>query len=367
MRYVLFFVNVIIYAYSVFPNFANSREVTLEESVDEFVKAYIDDRSFVGAQVVVIENDKTVVNSPHGFSDLNTKALIKDKTVFALGSNTKMLTSSAIMLLQQRNQIKLDDLAEKYIALNSLKRSGVTIRSLLCHTSGLPDIYNIEDKGNVNQQSIEQFINLLNDVPKTAKPFEEFQYNNTGYLLLGKIIETVSGQSLGDFYRENIFSPLNLESTFYLGDTFLPENMSKSYEEDFSAFDQSHRYFSEYRVAQGAGGAAGSLEEFGKWHKELIEGELLTTSSIEDRTSPCTLINGKEVSYSSGTYGFGLKMSNIKNLTAYFHGGAINGYVSDAFYFPELDLTILFAVNTWKNPKEFRDKLIDLTLKQYLK
>lgn len=342
-----------------------NKNAGLEDKVNELVEGYIANEEFVGTQVLVIENEKNVVSSSFGFSNVKEKELISEDTVFALGSNTKILTSSSILLLQQSQQIELDDKVDKFIDLEALNDSGITIRNLLCHTSGLPDIYNIEEKGSVNQQSLDQFISLLNDLPKISKPLEQFQYNNTGYLLLGKIIEVVSNKSLGDFYREYIFAPLKLQQTYYLGDTFRPQRMSSAYKEDLTVFNQFHQYFSEYRIAQGAGGAGGTLREFGKWHKKLIETGLLSASSIEEKTAPCKLSDGSEAEYSSGHYGLGVKMKNINGIFVYSHGGAINGFVSDIFFSPKLDVTVVFAINTWRNPSKFRDELLDLVFKHY--
>ena len=138
--------------------------------------------------------------------------------------------------------------------------------------------------------------------------------------------------------------------------------MSNAYQEDLAIFDQSTEYFSEFRIAHGAGGAGGTLAEFAMRHKAVLTAGVLTNTSIRNKKKPCTLNDGSKAEYSHGHYGLGLKMKNINGIPVYSHGGAINGFVSDAIYAPSLDVTVVFATNTWKNPIEFRGELLELVL-----
>jgi CubicO group peptidase (beta-lactamase class C family) len=142
-------------------------------------------------------------------------------TIFALGSNSKEFTSIAIQLLKNKGLISFNDKIEKYLSNELVNNSNVTIRQLLCHTSGLPDFFDIEDKYNPNLTSFNNIISTVANLPVRFSAGEKYEYNNTGYLLLGALVEKLSEQNLGDFYRDNIILPLNLANTYYLGDTFI--------------------------------------------------------------------------------------------------------------------------------------------------
>ncbi len=203
------------------------------------------------------------------------------------------------------------------------------------------------------------FNSLISAAAKLPKNFsvgDKYEYNNTGYILLGKLIEKLSGQSLGDFYRENIIAPLKLKNTYYLGDTSSPINMSKSYDRvdnKVALFDQTHEDYAEYRLSQGAGGLGGSLSDFITWHTAILKGQLLPIENINEMITPCALNDGSQTKY-----GLGIEVRMIDNEIYYYHNGASNGFLSNALYFPNKDLTIAFVTNSWENPSKYEKKLI---------
>jgi CubicO group peptidase (beta-lactamase class C family) len=316
----------------------------------------MEEEKFVGIQAAVLYKNKLILNKGFGYADIENKIPFLNNTIVALGSNTKEFTSIAIQFLRNRELISFDDKIEKYLSNELVNKSNVTIRQLLCHTSGLPDFFDIEDKYNPNLTSLNNIISTVANLPIRFSAGEKYEYNNTGYLLLGALIEKLSEQSLGDFYRENIISQLNLTNTYYLGDTFSPMNMSKSYDEidnKFILFDSMHDDYAEYRIAQGAGALGSSLSDYIRWHTAILKGRLLPMENINEMIKPCTINNGSHTKY-----GLGMEIRSADNEIYYNHGGAINGFVSDALFFPNKDLTIAFAANSWKNPTKYKNKLI---------
>jgi len=328
----------------------------LEKVITQVTESFMEEEGFIGIQTAVLYKNEIIFNKGFGYSDLENKKPFLDNTIVALGSNTKEFTSTAVQILKNRGLLNLDDKIEMHLANKLIDGSNVTVRQLLCHTSGLADFFDIEDKYQPNLTSFNSIIATTATLPKRFLAGEKYEYNNTGYLLLGKLIEKVSGQNLGDFYREHIIAPLKLYNTYYLGDTFFPTNMSKSYDEidnEIIPFESTHQYYSEYRISQGAGGVGGSLKDFIRWHTAILKGKLLPMSSINEMITPCTINDGSKT-----RYGLGIEIRAIDGEIYYLHGGATNGFVSDALYFPNRDISLAFVSNTWKNPTKYKYLLI---------
>lgn len=254
----------------------------LDIPINKLANEFIKNKTFVGIQVAVRYQNKEIFNKGYGLANIKENTPFTKKTIVALGSNTKTFTSTSIQLLANQGLISLNDHVEKYFPIKTFKDSGITIRNLLCHTSGIADIYEKDNYGNINHSSLQTFSNLVDYFPKLSKPNEKYEYNNTGYLFLGRIVEKVSQQSLGDFYREKIIAPLGLSSTLYLGDTFSPLYMAQSYEEDFSIFNSEHEDYTEYRIAHSAGALGGTIHDYLLWHQGILQEKLLPRESIHE-------------------------------------------------------------------------------------
>ncbi|UAA39198.1 beta-lactamase family protein [Paraneptunicella aestuarii] len=358
----IFRLTVLLLAFMSSKNALSNEIEGLKNGLNTLAEEYIKNKTFTGLQIAIRTEDGEIFNQGYGYSNLDAKTPFTPNTIIALGSNTKQFTSTGILLLATKGAISLDDPVNKHFPLKTFENNDITIRTLLCHTSGIGDIYNIEDKGFINHTTLKTFSALVDSLPKNAEPNEKYQYNNTGYLFLGRIIEQVSNQSIGDFYRENIIAPLKLKNTLYLGDTFHPLNIARSYEEDFSPFTSEHQYYAEYRIAHAAGALGGTLQDLLIWQQQLLQSNVLPKESIELRKTPCTLSNGDKTQY-----GLGLKVRDVNGVQMYHHGGAINGFINDALYFPKSKLSVGYAINTWTSPIEFRDRLLGIVESTYLK
>jgi len=333
---------------------------TLEALVTQLAIEAMGEEGFVGLQTAVLYKNKLILNKGFGFSDKENQKPFLDNTVVALGSNTKEFTSIAIQLLKNKGLLSIDDKIEKYLSNELVNKYNITIKQLLCHTSGLPDFFDDDIKYNPNITTFNSLISTTAKLPNSFSAGEKYEYNNTGYVLLTALIEKLSKQSIGDFYRENIIAPLKLTNTYYLGDTFHPINMSKSYDEidnKMTLFDSTHENYSEYRIASGAGALGGTLTDFIRWQTAILKGHLLPMNNINEMVTPCTTNDGSKTKY-----GLAMKARTINDELYYNHGGAIYGFVSDALYFPNKELTIAFVVNTWSNPTDFKNQLASKVL-----
>ena len=339
-----------------FTNKASANIKQLDKIITKTTESFLIKNNYSGLQVVILEKEKLIFDKGFGYADIENKTQFTRNTVVALGSKAKVFTSIAILQLQSRGYFQLDDQIENYLPYKVLKNSNVTIRQLLCHTSGLGDVYDSDEPSNANFSSLNTLITQMDKMPKIAGTGEQYEYNNGGYLLLAVLVEKLSQQSIGDFYRENIIAPLQLCNTYYLGDTFQPINMAKAYDDkdgQLILFTPEHENYAEYRIAHGAGGIGGSVLDYAKWHRAILQGKLVPLKNIEEMTQFCSLNNGTKTNY-----GLGMHTATFNNESYFYHGGASNGFGSDAVYFPKRDLTIAFAGNTWKNPNKYKKQLI---------
>ncbi|MEO7411709.1 MAG: serine hydrolase domain-containing protein, partial [Sphingomicrobium sp.] len=152
-----------------------------------------------GAAVIVTENGKTVYAAGRGLADIERKIAITPETRFRLGSITKQFTAAAIMKLVEQGKISLDDPLSKYLPDYPAPGASATVRQLLNHTSGVMSYTNMPSftaEGNASKPvTTEQLVAVFKDVPSPSKPGEKWDYNNSGYVLLGAILEKVTGKS----------------------------------------------------------------------------------------------------------------------------------------------------------------------------
>jgi CubicO group peptidase (beta-lactamase class C family) len=174
------------------------------------------------------------------------------------------------------------------------------------------------------------------NLPLEFAPGSRYSYTNSDYVLLGEIIEAVSGQAYGDYLRQYITGPLGL-STAYA--TKLPAGLAKGYQETANSLESAGYLDPTYIYA--AGGIVSSASDLLIWQKALVEGRVVRPESYTEMTTPGTLTNGEAI-----TYGYGLMIATRNGHKAIFHEGAIDGYLSILVYYPGQDLAIVLLANT---------------------
>ncbi|TMP38169.1 serine hydrolase domain-containing protein [Pseudoalteromonas rubra] len=332
---------------------ASCSEKTEPSNKDEFeqiVSSYMLKHDYVGLSIAAIKDGDVVFDRAYGYADQNRKEKFSAKKVISLGSNTKTLTASAILLLQERGLLNLSDPLEKHLPFKLQHSEKITLQEMLCHSSDLSDVFGVgrfEDYVWQKAKSQKEFIDKLNLDSHEPMAGERYRYNNTAYFLLGLVVEHVSHQSLGDFFREYIFANMPEANLYYLGDSFYSPILAPSFEKNgFKA----NLYESpvEYRVVGGAGALAGDLVSYLRMFKSLVSGEILSRDSSAMLQSVCRFKDGSEViNEKKQNIGLGIEVFKINGETVYSRGGALNGYVSAVYYFPSRKLTIGVTGNTW--------------------
>jgi CubicO group peptidase (beta-lactamase class C family) len=338
----------------------------LETELSSIANQFIDDSGYVGLSIAALQGGKELFNLSFGHTDIKRTNPFTENTVVALGSNMKVVTANFIHQLSEQHKIDINAPISRYLNDNIKYGNKVKIRDLLCHTSGLANIFGEGEFVDYHWEkaiSKKELLNRINSSAAIPKPNDKYEYNNTGYLILGWIIEDVTGMSLGDYTREYFIKPSNLQETYYLGDTFHIPHFSGGFQnKDGNLQSIPQEELIEYRVAGGAGALGGTLRDYNKWFTIVAKGELVSAETKQLMQTPCKLNSGKD-----GPEGLGLEWSEVEGEKALNGGGVANGFLSLSYYFPKYDLTIGFVGNTETDWIEFYKKYFPTVLRWYKK
>ncbi|WP_291846005.1 serine hydrolase [Lutibacter sp.] len=303
----------------------------------------INKRNDFHGSVLVAKNGKVLYKKNVGYADFNKKEPLNDEFTFQLASVSKQFTAAAIMLLNERNQVQLNDLVSNYFP--DFPYENVTIKNLLNHTAGLPKYFWVTDnkwkqeKAPTNSEMM-QLLDSVN-VQRFFTPGQKFDYSNTGYFVLASIVEKVSGLSFSDFMKKNVFDPLEMKDSFVY-----------SFEIDSTRANQldGYRLVKGWRHSRinkslndaivGDKNVYSTCEDLLKWTLSLNSGKLLSEASLKLMYAKGETKNGREI-----PYGFGFRIDE-KDEKAIYHHGNWNGFSTSLTRYPEDDLVIIILEHT---------------------
>jgi CubicO group peptidase (beta-lactamase class C family) len=300
-----------------------------------------------GAAVIIVDDGKTVFAGGQGMADVEARTKITPATVFRLGSITKQFTSAVIMQLVEEGKLSLDDPLSKFVPGYPQPGASATVRQLLNHTSGVQSYTGIPgfmgDPAKLGRAyTTDEMIAVFKDVPAPSKPGERWSYNNSGYVLLGAIIEKLTGKPWHQAIEERIAQPLGLKTIRYgTAEASIP-NMAKGYRMGESGVERSAPLH--MSIPHAAGALVGSVEDLAKWGLALHRGKLVKPASYTLMTQPAKLTDGK-----TEPYGFGLQLAETRDRPAVGHGGGIPGFSTYSLYVPSEDLYVAVFANS-QNP-----------------
>lgn len=282
-----------------------------------------------GIAVLVIYDGQVVHNKGYGLARLDTKEAIGAETAFDLASTSKPFTAMAVMMLAEQEKLSYNDPLSKYFPDFPNYAQKVTIRHLLTHTSGLPDVINASwfkaDYVPTSRQVAAFFVKAPN--AKSA-PGDRFEYNNSGYLLLALIVEKASGKSFAAFMRENIFKPLGMNNSLIWDDTTPKvEHLAISYAPVAGGFEPVPVVSDKF--IYGAKGVVSTIDDLAKWIKAFESGKLVKPETFQIALTPSKLNDG-----SQSPYGFGWGLGSDGGLPTIEHPGGYLGYRTNIRIYP---------------------------------
>ncbi len=306
--------------------------------IEEYMQATMKADRFTGA-ILVARDDKILVSKGYGMADIEDDVPNAPHTKFRLGSITKQFTAAAILLLQERGKLGVQDSVCKYVDDCPAEWQPITIHHLLTHTSGIPNFTAMPDylKTMALPSPAKETVGRVRALPLEFKPGEKFNYSNSGYVLLGHVIEKVSGQSYEQFVRENIFKPIGMNDTGYDSGRSILKRRASGYTPDGEAFVNAA--YLDMTIPHAAGALYSTVGDLYLWDQALNTEKLLTKKSLD------ALFSADKNEYA---YGWGVRQQFNRRNTA--HGGGINGFATMISRFPEDKATVIVLSNNEQAP-----------------
>jgi CubicO group peptidase (beta-lactamase class C family) len=309
---------------------------------DSLVSDALKQPGAVGFSVAIARGDDVILGKGYGLAELEHKVPANESTMFRIGSITKQYTAAAIMWLVQDERLALDESITAYLADYPTQGNNITIRHLLNHTSGIRSYTSIPGFMNdrtAHEMTHDQLLDVFKNEPFDFKPGERWLYNNSGYYLLGVIIEKVVGQSYEDFLYERFFHKSGLRETRYDSSTEIIANRAQGYRiHDGKLANDQHAAMS---IPGAAGGLIASARDLVKWSMLLHDRKIVRDDAYQQMIEPGTLNNGQKLDY-----GFGLAITQFEGKKMIAHGGGIFGFNSMLLYLPDDQVHVAVISNS---------------------
>jgi CubicO group peptidase (beta-lactamase class C family) len=295
-----------------------------------------------GAAALVVRGSKVEYLDAAGMANLELGVPLEPNMVFEIGSITKQFTAAAIMMLAEEGKLSVDDPITRHLPDYPDYGNGITIENLLTHTSGIFSYTAIDGYMQTEVRkdvSVAELIAVVKDLPVEFAPGERWKYSNSGYILLGAIIESASGMSYADFMRTRIFEPLNLQHTSYGSRSRIVPNRAAGY--GFFRGEWINAPYLSMTQPYSAGALMSTVEDLHRWTRALFGGKVVGAKSLNRMTTPYVLNDGDTT-----TYAYGLSIREVRGHRAIGHGGGIFGYLTDELWVPEGDLFVAVFSNS---------------------
>jgi len=305
---------------------------TIPEKLDTLLVAYAKHNSFNGS-VLVARKGTIYLQKGYGYKNVKANTWNDDHTIFQIGSITKQFTSAIILQLQEKNKLSLQDKLSKYIP-DYPRGNEITIENLLTHTSGIYNYTNdraFMEKETTRPISRDSLIARFKNKPLDFTPGEKFSYSNSGYILLGYIIEKVTGKSYFQAVRAHIFQPLQMEHS---GFDFAGLNNPDKATGYISPASYLPADIVDSSVSFAAGAIYTTVGDLYKWDRALYTGRIISQASLQKAFTPYKSKYG---------YGWGIDSADGKKVVE--HGGGIPGFVSFIRRVPEEETCIILFSN----------------------
>ncbi|MEK6321433.1 MAG: serine hydrolase [Acidobacteriota bacterium] len=305
------------------------------DKVDDYLKAEMQRQHIPGISVAVLKDGKIVKVEGYGLANVELNVPARPETVYKIGSVSKQFIASGIMLLIEDGRISLDDKISKFLEGSPDTWKEITVRHLLTHTSGI-----VREAPGFDPLKIQSDA----DVIKTAYPLplrfasgEKWEYCNVGYFTLAEIIRKVTGKPWGDYLKERLFLPLEMNATRTTSMTELVENRANGYLWRNGKLQNADIYF----ALRPSGAFLSTVLDLAKWDAALYTDKLLKQSVRDLMWTPVKLNNG-----TTHPYGFGWELESVGGHRQVHHGGSLPGFRANIARFVDDKLTVVILANS---------------------
>jgi CubicO group peptidase (beta-lactamase class C family) len=308
----------------------------LISDIDAWLNQQSKDGNFSGSVLVARRGD-VLFSQGYGLADRKQDIPNTVLTRFRLGSITKQFTAMAILILEARGELDVKDPICNYIADCPSTWEGITINHLLTHTSGIPDLLSLPDYRSTlaTPSPPQQTIARFKDLPLDFQPGQKWGYSNSGYIVLGYIIEQVTGQSYEDFLQQSIFTPINLRDTGYDHNS---SSLAVGYADQHSTLPAE---FIDMSIPYAAGALYSTVEDLHRWEQALSTEQLVPRVYLDEMFAPHATIPERWGS----AYGYGWFIGKERGRPINVHAGGIPGFSTIIARYPDDEVTIIVLSN----------------------
>jgi CubicO group peptidase (beta-lactamase class C family) len=293
-----------------------------------------------GASAIVVKNGQVLLRKGYGLANLELNVAMKPEMVFRLGSITKQFTAVCILMLLEQGFLDLQDEITRFLPDYPTQGRKITIEHLLTHTSGIKSYTDIAEWLTLwrKDMSVDELIAFFKDQPMDFEPGEQFLYNNSGYILLGAIIEKISGIAYADYVQQHIFDRLGMAHSLYDDTARLVPGRVAGYARGVDGFVNS-AYLS-MSQPYAAGSLASNVDDLARWDTALYTEILVKQATLDKAFQSYQLKDGELTSY-----GYGWGIGEYEGHQFIEHGGGINGFTTGATRVPDFHLYAAVLAN----------------------
>jgi CubicO group peptidase (beta-lactamase class C family) len=314
-------------------------ESTTEQKMEEFIQAHLATGKFMGA-VLVARGDEVLFQGGFGKANLELDVPNSPETEFRLGSLTKQFTAAAILQLQDQGRLNVNDTLDKYLP-DAPHAGEVTLSQLLSHSSGIPDPPELAEGSNGSglrlAHTTDEMISQIVGQPLEFTPGSQYKYCNICYMILGRVIEEVSGQSYADYLEEHIFQPAGMTATGIDEPSLVLPHRASGYTWNGETYSNSE--FVDLSNVGAAGVLYSTVGDMYKWDRALYSDKLLSPAAREAFFTP-------RISKGDGSrYAYGWAIRETPEHTLAEHSGGVNGFVTFVIRDPATELYVVVLSN----------------------
>ncbi len=333
---------------------------TFKTKINSLIITEFKDKNGPGGVFMVAKNGKIIYQKAFGKANLELDVNLTTENVFQLGSITKQFTAIAILMLEEQGKLDIKQTISKYIP-DYPKGDSITLHHLLTHTSGIKDFTKMKSLKEIAQKEMtpKMLVDFFKNEPADFTPGEKFEYNNSGYVLLGYLIELVSGETYEDFIERHIFEKLGMNQSYYASEREIINKRAYGYQKKESGY--VNKTSINFSVPFSSGSLMSTASDMLKWQNALNQNLLLSASFINKAFTTYKLNNG-----TAFTYGYGWHIKEINGTSTREHGGSIFGFKTMGVYIPSQNIYVLGLSNCDCNsPTQLVKDIAALVLKKH--
>jgi len=323
------------------------------DEVDEYIEAQRTKHRIPGVGLLVIKGGTTLKSRGYGLANVEHQTPVTSETIFQLGSIGKQFTATGIMLLVEDGTLSVDDSIRKFLPDAPEAWQPITIRQLLSHTAGLGDWPKSCDLRRDYAET--ELLSMIYSEPLKFAPGDDWRYSNLGYVLLGILIERVTGKHYGELLSERVFKPAEMHATRIISDADIVPHRAAGYRL-VKAELKNQDFVSPTLNSTADGSVYTNLHDMTNWCAALLGGKLLRPESLAAMWTPAQLKNG---SPNSANYGYGWIRDERAGHRCLQHSGAWQGFTADLLILPDDKFMTLMLTNL---SSDSYDGLVEMNL-----